>query len=89
MPLHNICLETQGSRPTTRLLIARLVTYHEEKYITCKSQNTQLDGSSVDNIRKEVVYAIWNIREIAYKEELVEILQKNIKSAVITKIKEK
>jgi hypothetical protein len=76
IPLHNICLEMQGSAPTTILLIGRLVTYHEEKYVTFKSQNMQLGGSSFDNIGKEVVYAAWNVRGIAYREEeLDEILQ--------------
>jgi hypothetical protein len=30
MPLHNICLEMQGIRPTTILLIRRLLTYHQK-----------------------------------------------------------
>jgi hypothetical protein len=30
MPLHNICLRMQGSRPTIRLLTGKLVIYHGE-----------------------------------------------------------
>lgn len=40
---HSIWLEMQDSRPTTRLLIRRLITCREGKHITCKYQNTQLD----------------------------------------------
>jgi hypothetical protein len=90
MPLHNVCLNKHGSRPTTRQYTRRLVTYHRENTLLTNLK-TQPDGSLLNNIQKKVVYATWNMEGITYKEEeLHEILQtNNIKKAVIRETKNK
>jgi hypothetical protein len=56
MALHNVCLETKGSRPTIRLIISRLVTYHGENALLA-SLETHSQMDLVNNIYKDVVYA--------------------------------
>jgi hypothetical protein len=59
MPLQKeVSLEMQGSDPTTRLLIGRLVTSHGENYITFKTQRKQPNGTLADEKHETMVYAM-------------------------------
>jgi hypothetical protein len=44
MPLHDVCLEMQGSKLTTRLLIGRLVSYQgENALLASPKKHSQID----------------------------------------------